>query len=316
MLSSSQQYEAPLVKAYRFEAITHCEMCGAPDSQSKILGQRMNSRQGLRTSRLQGISTTIKQCRSCGLIYANPLPMPSQLSDHYACPPESYWSTDYFEYKPDYFRSQAFKAKSFIHSPIHGKPKALDIGCGIGKAIKTLNDAGFEAWGLEPSSSFHEKALQFTGLNNVQLLNTSAEDATLPDSFFDFITFGAVFEHLAHPKLCLQRALRWLKPGGVAHIEVPSSRWLIEHIYHLALKAKGSELTSFLSPMHAPFHLYSFSLHSFTCAEVSLGFHVVSSQIDPCSIYYFPSALHPIVRRVMMATQTGMQLTVYLRKNQ
>lgn len=314
MYSTPKLHEEPLFKAYRFEEIGRCEMCGAPDSQSKVLGQRMNSRQGIRTARLQGISTTIKRCCSCGLIYANPLPIPNSLSDHYSCPPESYWAKEYFDYEPDYFRAQSLKALALISSPSNCMPKALDIGCGIGKAIKTMDSAGFEAWGLEPSPTFHQRALQFTGLDDKRLLQASVEHAHLPVAFFDFITFGAVFEHLYHPKQCLEQALQWLKPGGIVHIEVPSSRWLIEHIYHYALKVKGSELTAFLSPMHSPFHLYSFSVDSFKTLERDLGFRIEESRVDPCHIYYFPPLLHPLMRRLMLFTQTGMQLTVFLRK--
>lgn len=299
---------------YAFEAIEHCEMCGAPDSRNKILGQRMNRRQGLRTGKLQGISTTIKRCRSCGLVYPNPLPIPKQLSDHYSILPEEYWQKQYFRYDPSYFQAQTHKALELgVHSA-SGRPTALDIGCGIGKALITLRNSGFQAWGLEPSPSFYERAVAFTELPEDQLINVSIENAMLPIEYFDFITFGAVFEHLYHPKKCLQNALQWLKPGGLIHIEVPSSNWLIEHIYHVALKLKGSELTSFLSPMHSPFHLYAFSLNSFKEIEHELGFKLIDSRIDVCQVMYFPSFMRPLVGKLMDVTATGMQLTLWLQK--
>jgi len=64
MLSGDQPDMTFKGKVYCFEDVFYCEICGAPDSNNRILGQRMNMRQALRTSRLQGISTTIKRCFS------------------------------------------------------------------------------------------------------------------------------------------------------------------------------------------------------------------------------------------------------------
>ena len=67
MLSASQSYAAFKGKAYFFEDTRSCEMCGAPDSRSRILGQRMNVCQGLRTAKLQEIYTTIKRFATFGM---------------------------------------------------------------------------------------------------------------------------------------------------------------------------------------------------------------------------------------------------------
>ena len=36
---------------------------------------------------------------------------------------------------------------------------ALDIGAGLGKAMLSLENSGFDTFGLEPSIPFHEKAI-------------------------------------------------------------------------------------------------------------------------------------------------------------
>lgn len=302
-------------KRYLFEAVEACEMCSSPDAGNLILGQRLNGRQGLRTHRLQGLTTTIKRCRHCGLIYPNPLPIPAAISDHYQLAPEEYWHQNYFSDSDSYFSEQLQVASRLLGPSSPGRPwQALDLGCGVGKALQALMRAGFEVTGLEPSLTFWERCLERTGLSADRLLNRPVEDAEFDASTFDFVTFGAVFEHLYHPRACLERVLPWLRPGGVIHLEVPSSNWLIEHVYHRVLKLKGSEFTSFLSPMHPPFHLYSFARKSFADNQRRMGFCIVESRYDVCDVYYTPRLLRGLLEFIMRRTNTGMQLTLYLRK--
>lgn len=305
------------IKKYSFETISRCEMCGFTDNKNTVLGQRLNCRQGLSRRGFTGISVTIKRCTECGLIYSNPLPIPSSISDHYQIPPETYWNSEYFAWDSKYFKRQIqdYSLLSRGGGADHGKNlKALDIGCGIGKALRALTQANFDAWGIEPSSTFCAKAREFTGLDETRIINTSIEGADLPEAEFDFVTFGAVFEHLYHPRECLEKALAWCKPGGIVHIEVPSSRWLIESMYQSYLKVTGSSLAAYLSPMHSPYHLYSFSQKSFEANQEAMGFRLLKSRIDPCTVYYFPVFMKPLISRLMQATGTGMQLTVYLQK--
>ena len=291
-------------------------MCGFPDSRNAVLGQRLNCRQGFSRAGLTGISVTIKRCKNCRLIYPNPLPIPSSISDHYQVPPENYWVNNYFSWDSSYFNRQIKDYCQLTGAEVaHAKTvKALDIGCGIGKALRVLTHANFDAWGIEPSSTFCAKAREFTGLDDTRIINSSVEDAVLPEAEFDFVTFGAVFEHLYHPRECLEKALAWCKPGGIVHIEVPSSRWLIESMYQSYLKVTGSSLSAYLSPMHWPYHLYSFSQKSFEANQEAMGFRLLKSRIDPCTVYYFPVFMKPLISRLMQATGTGMQLTVYLQK--
>ncbi|MBK8291297.1 MAG: methyltransferase domain-containing protein [Flammeovirgaceae bacterium] len=55
-------------------------------------------------------------------------------------------------------------------------------------------------------------------------------EVVYPENSFDFISFGAVLEHVYSPADSILRTLRWLKPNGIIHIEVPSSDWLINKI--------------------------------------------------------------------------------------
>ncbi len=75
--------------SYRVKYIEKCNMCGASD-QFSVLGKRLNASQGTKPSRKIGITTTVCKCNNCNLIFANPLPIPENIQDHYGVPPESY----------------------------------------------------------------------------------------------------------------------------------------------------------------------------------------------------------------------------------
>jgi 2-polyprenyl-3-methyl-5-hydroxy-6-metoxy-1,4-benzoquinol methylase len=246
------------------------------------------------------------------LIFPNPLPRPQHLSDHYGVLPESYWRNQYFEHDERYFGKQIARAKP--HLDFHEGMTALDIGVGIGKAATALVRAGFDVWGIEPSEPFHAKALEFTGLPPERIQMTSVEEATFPEESFDFITFGAVLEHLYDPSRAITRALTWLKPKGLIHIEVPSSDHLVAKIINSYFRLIGTNFVTNISPMHPPFHIHEFTLESFRLNGASSGYEIADHYYDVASIYHLPRIVHPLLRVLMARTNTGMQLTVWLRK--
>lgn len=140
------------------------------------------------------------------------------------------------------------------------------------------------------------------------------EDVEYTEDSFDFITFGAVFEHLYHPAGSLKKALKWLKPDGIIHIEVPSSKHFVAKLINLFYRLRGTNYVTNLSPMHSPYHLYEFGLKSFQEIEKKMNFSIVNHHYDVCDIHPVPSFLHFPLRKYMEWTDTGMQLTVYLKK--
>src|SRR5829696_8190983 len=297
---------------YYFEEVLQCEMCGDDSSSHKILGQRLNQSQGLLPKRKSGISVSVKKCTKCGLIYSSPQPIPFDIQDHYGIPPDNYWKPDYFKVEESYFAKEIGEAKELL-SNLH-PIRALDVGAGLGKAMIAMEKAGFDAHGFEPSRPFYEKAISFMNINHERLKLGAIEDVDYPDSCFDFITYGAVFEHLYHPATSLRKTLKWLKPNGIIHIEVPSSRWLISGLVNFYYKVIGTNYVTNLSPMHVPFHLYEFHLRSFELLGEIIGFRIVKHRQEVCQIPFVPSSLHGIFRNIMRNTGRGMQLTVYLQK--
>jgi ubiquinone/menaquinone biosynthesis C-methylase UbiE len=300
-------------RVYKFEYNDTCEMCHDKIDHHKIMGQRLSQSQGLRPKKKTGITVTVKKCSNCGLIYSYPQPVPDKITDHYGISPEDYsWDENYFKYDPKYFARQITVAKELM--PFTQGMKALDVGAGLGKAMRAMQEAGFDVYGIEPSPNFRERAIEWLNIPAEKIKLDSAEEVEFPENYFDFITFGAVFEHLYHPAYILERATRWLKPGGIIHIEVPSSRHLLGKIINFYYRLSGTNYVTNLSPMHAPFHLYEYSLKSFTEASQRLKLETVKHYFDVCEILSFPRFTHGVLRKYMELTDTGMQLTVYLRK--
>ncbi|MBV5304814.1 MAG: class I SAM-dependent methyltransferase [Chlorobium sp.] len=207
---------------------------------------------------------------------------------------------------------QIKKAKELIN--FNAGMKALDIGAGLGKCMIALSKAGFDVEGFEPSATFREKAITKMGISPDKIKLGMIEDIEYPKDSFDFITFGAVLEHLYNPDIAISLALSWLKRDGIIQIEVPSSNWLISKLVNIYYKMLGVNYVTNISPMHEPFHIYEFALQSFIENGKNNAYKVVSYDYAVCSVIHIPRCLHPIFRWYMQKTSTGMQLTVYIKK--
>lgn len=289
-------------------------MCGHSNSENKILGQRLNKSQGFGPKGKHGITTSVMQCVACQLIYSNPQPIPFDIQDHYGVPPEEYWNEAYFTWTQAYFAQEIAIAKKQLEPKEH--LKALDIGAGLGNSMISLEKAGFDVWGLEPSVPFREKAIEKMGINPERLQAGMLEELEYLAEIFDFITFGAVLEHLYDSAASIARAMQWLKSGGLIQIEVPSAAYFMPKIYNLYYKLIGTNYVTNLSPMHEPFHLYEFGLASFRALSKKLSFEIAHHEYFVGVIYHLPKVLHPFLRRYMERSDTGMQLSIWLRKKE
>jgi 2-polyprenyl-3-methyl-5-hydroxy-6-metoxy-1,4-benzoquinol methylase len=300
-------------KKYTFEEVTRCEMCGDPAEGHKILGLRLNVSQGRRPGNKSGIAVGVKRCSRCDLVYASPMPIPNDVQDHYGIPPENYWQPSYFNWDPGYFSHEIERLKQLIQ--VKPGMKALDIGAGLGKCMISLEKAGFDAYGIEPSKPFYERAISQMNISPQKLKMEMLEDVEFEEASFDFITFGAVFEHVYHPASCLEKALKWLKPNGVIHMEVPSSNYLISKVINFYYRMVGTNYVTNISPMHEPFHLHEFGLRSFEQLGKRLDFKIDFFEYFVCDVFFLPKILHRPLQWIMKRSNSGMQLSIYLRKN-
>jgi SAM-dependent methyltransferase len=288
---------------YSFKSVERCNMCGSGDH--KILGRRLNSPHGLNPKSRVGISTTVMKCRDCGLIFSNPLPVPANIDDHYGIDPETYWQTIDFNIPSGYFKKEFQQMEQLAPNA----QSFLDIGAGTGKTMDVAIERGYDVSGIEPSLPFYEKARARVG-DRVQ--HAMVEDAVFPEESFDIISFGAVLEHLYDPAGSIEKSLKWLRPGGIIHIEVPSSDYLFSKLFNLYFWLSRTDYVGNISPMHPPFHLYEFSEKSFRRHGDRVGYSI--AYLERFAGVTIMPRLTNLLVPIMNATGTGMELIVYIRK--
>jgi SAM-dependent methyltransferase len=176
-------------------------------------------------------------CRTCGLLFANPLPRHEDLRRYYE--PEGRWAARRAERlrrvealgdrrrRSTTIRRKAElppKSRSLfdalspyvpVYEPAPGA-KLLDFGCGDGKYLNRFQDLGWETYGVEPSTgvafSRHHRLL------------------TLPqDGSFDFVFLNHVLEHVDTPLALLRELASTLRVGGVLFVSVPRIDALAVH---------------------------------------------------------------------------------------
>ncbi len=296
---------------YKFKYAEVCNMCGSSAEHHKILGKRLNQQQGKNPKNKIGIAVTVCKCNCCGLIYSNPQPQPFDLQDHYGVSPENYWKAEYFTVEDDYFKIEIERFNKL--TAFKQGMKFLDIGAGLGKAMINTFKAGFDSYGFEASKPFYERAISNMGISPDKLKFGMMEDVEYSENYFDFISFGAVLEHLYDPSQSVTKAMKWLKPNGLMHIEVPSSDWLINKIINFAYRLKRTDYVGNLSPMHTPFHLHEFTPKSFEAHAQQNNYEIAFYEHFVCESY-MPKLLDIFLRPHMQRTHKGMQLSIWLRK--
>ncbi len=294
---------------YNFINQNECPFCNT--KKVKILGKRLNNSQGPAPHKKSGITTSIMKCKECELVFANPMPIPNKISDHYGVPPENYWKPEYFEVNEHYL-SPLINWMNNIQ-PIKKESKILDVGAGIGKAMISLQKSGYDAYGLEPSEPFYDRAINKMGVNKEKLTLSAVEDANYENEFFDVILITAVLEHLYYPANVIDKLMDWLKPNGLLFIEVPSSKWFTNKLYNLFYKITGKDYVGNLSPMHEPYHLYEFAYKTFAKHATKAGYEIADHKYYVCDTF-LPKIFDPFFKWYMNKTNTGMELAIWLRK--
>lgn len=293
---------------YSFEPRPACLMCGS--DHRRLLGLRLNCTTGTAPRAAEGIGVPIKQCDDCGLIYPDPLPIPASIADHYGTPPEDYWGEEYLMAGTALYADEIVIAKELLN--FTPGMASLDIGAGIGTGICAFSEAGFQAYGVEPSEPFYRRALERVSCD--KLVMTTVEQAGFPAASFDYIGLGAVLEHLYDPAAVLERALFWLRPSGIIFVEVPNATYTQSRLLNAYYRLCGTNYVTNCSPMHSPFHLYEFTLQSFDRHAERAGYTIARHHTSVGTIRHIPRLAKPLLRWWMNWRETGNVLSVWLRK--
>ena len=171
-------------------------------------------------------------CPTCDLIYLAPRLSAEEIGAYYS---ETYYAKDQRRLKSvaeDIL--PGFRRADRVERHVKGG-NILDVGCGGGGFLATLNHYPWRKFGWEVSDTAAVHARLRYGID-VRVGNLS--DSGFRDSYFDVITLWHVFEHMASPAETLGCLHRLLKQGGLLLLAVPNfasleSRLTRANWYHL-----------------------------------------------------------------------------------
>lgn len=129
---------------------------------------------------------------------------------------------------------------------IEGKPKLLDLGCGIGRHVIFGDTMQTDSYGIDLSESAISIARDWalkSGLKNVENRILQGDITAMPfsDCFFDFIVSHGVLDSMSMKNAIasVKEANRVLKPGGYFYCDLISG----DDSYHSA-EFSGEEIVS------------------------------------------------------------------------
>ncbi len=158
--------------------------------------------------------------------------------------------------------------------------RILEVGCGYGRYIKSLNEMGYKnCYGIDISEEQTHYASTILGLSNVEQAD-ALEWLTGKDGMFDCILALDVLEHLETEKLLElgEKMCLALKPGGKVIIQVPNGMAPLNPVRY-------GDLT----------HVRAFTVKSMEQFFLMVGF-------SPTKFYEIPPYIHGVVsaiRRVL-----------------
>ncbi len=167
---------------------------------------------------------SLQQIKSaqCGMIRHRFMPTDAELSAYYRA-----------SYRNDYQNAQngpsarhiakrrmeAARRLDTLARRLPAQAGVIDFGCGSGEFVEAAIAQGFTAAGFEPGADYATYASQTRGL---PVTNCGWQDYSPAANKADAVTAFHVFEHLTDPVAALTRIRTWLKPEGLAYIEVPN----------------------------------------------------------------------------------------------
>lgn len=152
------------------------------------------------------------KCRSCHLIYVNPIEKASKIKEGYF-QMTSIDASIIRESRLSATESQVGLIKQYKNGTC-----LLDIGCGEGFFLFNASKAGYTAKGIELSQDAVAYARREFGLD---VEAKPLEEMQLPENYFDVVTVWQVLEHVPFPLMILKEVHRVLNPGGMLVITTP-----------------------------------------------------------------------------------------------
>lgn len=159
--------------------------------------------------------------------------------------------------------------------------RILDLGCGDGDSVASLNRLGWQAEGIDVDPD----AVRVAQSQGLKVTLGKLEAGGYPDDYFDAVAMNHVIEHVHDPLALLQECRRILKPSGRMVITTPNVESLGHKIFRLCWVH--------LDP---PRHLFLLSSRSLRALVEQSGFTVRSLVTLPTGSRWLYTASRSICR--------------------
>jgi 2-polyprenyl-3-methyl-5-hydroxy-6-metoxy-1,4-benzoquinol methylase len=213
----------------------------------------------------------IVQCKRCGLLFANPFPIPEDPQDIYG-DPDKYLAGQPEAEKVANQRKTIQDLKRRLGAT---EIRLLDIGSGRGELLAAAEREKVIAVGLEFSQAMIEAAAS----RGYSVLRQSAEDHAAEDHVYDAVVLASVIEHVHDPDSLVAAISKLLRPGGIAYVECPNEPNLLTTAWAAVSRLRRSRAVLNLSPSFTPFHVYGFNPQAISTLFAKHGCHVVEVRI-------------------------------------
>ena len=151
-----------------------------------------------------------------------------------------------------------------LHLDASKKGKLLDVGCGTGQFLFSMQTLGWEVQGIEVDEQAASIAREEYKLN---VSIGALREENFPEKAFDIITLSHVIEHVLDPIELLSECRRILKPSGKLILTTPNMESLGHRLFHENWRG-----------LEVPRHMMVFSTRSIELCIHRAGFKLETIQ--------------------------------------
>lgn len=191
----------------------------------------------------------IRECKNCSLRFTQNVPGENEIGAYYQSAnyiSHSNTNEGFINKLYHKVRNRTLIQKGKMVEKVTGKATGsiLDVGCGTGAFLNTMQNSSWQITGLEPDETARKKAWELYNLN----LDIPGKLFSLPAQSFDVITMWHVLEHVHDLHNYMKTLKQLLKSGGKLFIAVPNYTCYDQKVYK-----------EFWAAYDVPRHLYHFS---------------------------------------------------------
>lgn len=250
-----------------------CPLC-KNDRRSLLYPVDMKFAENLSGLKLPEI-LSVAECMNCQHQYICPIPTQQFLESFYAnymsVAADGFYCERLSEEIPDMFRKR-YASWLFRLRDFHPFATSLfDVGAGLGMFLRLAKDMGWQVSGVEPNQEAVAVLLEKYG---IQVENGFLE-SVIAENRYDVVTMWDLLEHLAEPRMAIEKINQLLNDDGVLVVEVPARDSVIHALVKAAYKISFGMIKRPLFLVYGVHHLQYFSTDSISRLLNESGFDVL-----------------------------------------